>query len=75
MVLEKVKEVLAAHLRIDASEISEDSNIVEDLNADSLDIADILMELEEQFEIEISDEDALTLKTVGDVVNYISEKL
>ena len=68
---ERIIEVLSKQLRIDASEITEDSSIMEDLGADSLDLVEILMTLESEMGIVISDEDALTLKTVGDVADYL----
>ncbi|MBQ3195588.1 MAG: acyl carrier protein [Clostridia bacterium] len=68
---ERIIEVLAKQLRIDPSEINESSNIMEDLGADSLDLVEILMTLESEMGIVISDEDALTLKTVGDVAVYL----
>ena len=68
---EQIIEVLANQLRIDPSEITEDSNIMDDLGADSLDLVEILMTLESEMGITISDEDALTLKTVGDVAEYL----
>ncbi len=68
---ERIIEVLAKQLRIDPSEINENSNIMEDLGADSLDLVEILMTLESEMGIVISDEDALTLKTVGDVTVYL----
>lgn len=68
---ERIIEVLAKQLRLDPSEINENSNILEDLGADSLDLVEILMTLESEMGIVISDEDALTLKTVGDVAAYL----
>ncbi len=68
---ERVISTLAKQLRMDESEINESSSIMEDLGADSLDIVEILMTLESEMGITISDEDALTLKTVGDVVEYL----
>ncbi|MBR6594163.1 MAG: acyl carrier protein [Clostridia bacterium] len=68
---DRIIEVLAKQLRIDPSEINENSNILEDLGADSLDLVEILMTLESEMGIVISDEDALTLKTVGDVAAYL----
>lgn len=68
---DKVIDVLAKQLRIDPSEINDNSNIMEDLGADSLDLVEILMVLESEMGITISDEDALTLKTVGDCVDYL----
>ena len=68
---DRIIEVLAKQLRMDPSEINENSNIMEDLGADSLDLVEILMTLESEMGIVISDEDALTLKTVGDVAVYL----
>lgn len=68
---DRIIEVLAKQLRLDPSEINENSNIMEDLGADSLDLVEILMTLESEMGIIISDEDALTLKTVGDVAVYL----
>ena len=73
--IEKVIELLAKQFRIDASTISEETNIVEDLGADSLEIVDMLMALEENFGITVSDEEALTLKTVKDVAEFIERKV
>ncbi len=68
---ERIIEVLSKQLRIDPSEITDDSNIMDDLNADSLELVEILMTLESEMGITISDEDALKLKTVGDVTEYL----
>lgn len=73
--IEKIIELLAKQFRIDASTINEDTNIVEDLGADSLEIVDMLMALEENFGITVSDEEALTLKTVKDVAEFIERKI
>ena len=72
---EKIIELLAKQFRIDASTIDEGTNIVEDLGADSLEIVDMLMALEENFGITVSDEEALTLKTVKDVAEFIERKV
>lgn len=73
--IEKIIELLAKQFRIDASTINEETNIVEDLGADSLEIVDMLMALEENFGITVSDEEALTLKTVKDVAEFIERKV
>ncbi len=73
--VEKIIELLAKQFRIDTSAINEDTNIIEDLGADSLEIVDMLMALEENFGINVSDEEALTLKTVKDVAEFIEKKL
>ena len=67
---DRIISALAKQLRISPDEISLSSNIIDDLGADSLDLVEILMELETEFGITISDEDALKLKTVGDVVEF-----
>ncbi|MEO1958820.1 MAG: acyl carrier protein [Nautiliaceae bacterium] len=71
-IFEEVKEVIAENLNVDPSEITMDSNFVEDLNADSLDVVELVMALEEKFGIEIPDSDAENIKTVRDVVEYIA---
>lgn len=71
--VEKIKAILAKHLRVDASELREDANLIEDLGADSLDTVEILMALEETFNIEIPDEVAMKFKTINDLVAYIEK--
>ena len=71
---EKIRAILVKHLRVPPESITETTNIQEDLSADSLDIVEIIMELEETFGISISDEDAMTLKTVKDLMDYIEKK-
>lgn len=71
MVFEKVQEKVSEQLGVDADEISMESSFIDDLGADSLDIVELLMALEEEFDIEIPDEEAEKLVTVGDVVDYI----
>ena len=71
MIFEKVQEKVAEQLGVDADEVSLESSFIDDLGADSLDIVELLMALEEEFDIEIPDEEAEKLSTVGDVVDYI----
>ena len=73
MIFEKVKGILAEQLDIDEDSITADSSIVEDLGADSLDIVDLVMSLEDEFDTEIPDEAIEGIKTVGDIVHYIDE--
>lgn len=69
----KVKDIVVEQLGVDEEEISEQASFVDDLGADSLDIVELVMALEEEFDLEIPDEDAEKIVTVGDAVNYIKE--
>ncbi len=71
--LEKVKEVVVEQLDCDAAEVKEDSKFIEDLGADSLDVVELVMALEEEFDIEIPDEDAEGILTVADALKYIED--
>ena len=66
-----VKEVVVEQLDCDPAEVKEDSRFIEDLGADSLDVVELVMALEEKFDIEIPDEDAEKIKTVADAIKYI----
>jgi acyl carrier protein len=70
--LEKVKAVIVEQLNVEEDDVTEDASFVDDLGADSLDIVELVMALEEEFGISIPDEQAESIKTVGDAVNYIS---
>ena len=69
--LEKLKHVIIEQLGVEESEITLESSFIEDLGADSLDVVELIMALEEEFDIEIPDEDAEKILTVGDALNYI----
>ena len=69
--LEKVKAVIVEQLNVDEDDVTEDASFLDDLGADSLDIVELVMALEEEFGISIPDEQAEGIKTVGDAVNYI----
>ena len=71
-IYERVKEVLTDRLQIDEAEITHEASFQDDLNADSLDLVELIMELEDQFGVKISDEDAQQIQTVGQPVEYIS---
>ena len=70
-IAEKVKEIVSDKLDVDAADIEEDKDFIEDLKADSLAIVEVVLALEEQFEIEIPDEDTEKIKTVRDAIEYI----
>ncbi|MEI8300805.1 MAG: acyl carrier protein [Chlamydiota bacterium] len=75
MTVEKeVVEIIIEQLGVDAADVSLEKSFVEDLNADSLDLTELIMTFEERFGFEISEEDAEKLKTVGDVVTYINKR-
>lgn len=75
MVFEKIKKILAEQLDVDAEEMALDTNIAEDLGADSLDVVELLMSIEDEFDVEIPDEEIENLKTIGDVVEYIQNNM
>lgn len=73
MVFDKVKEIIIDQLDVDADKVTAGANIQDDLGADSLDVVDLVMSLEEEFDIEIPDEAVEGIKTVGDIVKYIED--
>lgn len=74
-VFQKVAAVIANHFDVDADQVTEAMSIKDDLNADSISVMEFVLELEEEFGTEISDEDAEQIETVGAAVNYISAHL
>ena len=70
-ILEKVKAVVVDQLNVEDDEVVEDASFIDDLGADSLGIVELVMALEEEFGVSIPDEDAESIKTVGDAVSYI----
>ena len=71
MVLEKVKAILAEQFDVEEDKITADTDLQEDLGADSLDVVDLLMSIEDEFEVEVPDEEIENIKTVGSPVSYI----
>lgn len=71
---QKVKEIIVEQLGVEESQVTEQAKFVEDLGADSLDTVELIMALEEQFSLEIKDEDAEKITSVGEAISYISEK-
>lgn len=74
MVFDKVKELIAEQLDVKADDITETSNIQDDLGADSLDVVDLVMALEDEFDVEIPEDRVENIKTVGDIVKFIEDK-
>ena len=71
---DRVKKVVAEQLQVDPEQITTEASFIEDLGADSLDVVELVMALEEEFDVEIPDEDAEKLGTVGAAVDYINQK-
>ena len=71
---ERVKEIIVEQLSVNAEQVTSNAKFIEDLGADSLDVVELVMAFEEQFGVEVPDEDAEKLQTVGDVVKYIEDK-
>ena len=74
MIFEKVKAILVDQLDVDEDAVTMESAITDDLGADSLDVVDMVMSLEEEFDMEIPDEEIENMKTVGDIVHFIEAK-
>ena len=73
MIFEKLKDIIAEQLSVDADEGTMDSNIQDDLGADSLDVVDLITTIEDEFDLSIPDEAVEEIKTVGDIVKYIED--
>jgi acyl carrier protein len=71
---EKVKQIIVDQLGVDANEVTPEANFIEDLGADSLDTVELVMAFEEEFDIEIPDEDAEKMMTVGQAIEYLQKK-
>jgi acyl carrier protein len=71
---DKVKEIIVENLGVDAEKVTESASFVEDLGADSLDTVELVMAFEEEFDVEIPDEDAERMRTVGEAIQYLKSK-
>ncbi len=71
--MDRIKKIIVDQLGVDESKITENSSFVDDLGADSLDIVELIMAFEEEFDIEIPDEDAEKMKTIGDAIKYLDK--
>ncbi len=72
---EKVKDIIANELGVEREKLTTDASFIDDLGADSLDIVELVMEFEKEFNIDIPDEEAEKLRTVGDALSYLNEKV
>ncbi|PTM59099.1 acyl carrier protein [Desmospora activa] len=72
--LERVQKIVVDHLGVDAAQVTPEAAIKDDLGADSLDVMDLILELEDEFSLEIADEEAEKINTVGDIVTYIDSR-
>ena len=72
--LDKIKSIVVDQLGVDEDQVTEDASFIDDLGADSLDTVELIMAFEEEFDVEIPDEDAQKIKTVKDVIEYIEAK-
>ena len=75
MIYEKILKLVAEQFAEEEESLSRDTNFMDDLNADSLDVVDMLMSLEDEFDVEIPDEEIEKMRTVGEVVSYIEEHM
>ncbi|RPF43269.1 acyl carrier protein [Hydrogenoanaerobacterium saccharovorans] len=75
MVFEKVRDIIVDQLDVEEDAVTMEANIIDDLGADSLDVVDLVMSLEEEFDTEIPDEEVENIKTVGDIVKFIEDQI
>lgn len=75
MVFDKIKDIIVERLDVEEDAVTMEASITEDLGADSLDVVDLVMSIEESFDVEIPDEEVENIKTVGDIVKYIENKV
>lgn len=75
MVFDKIKDIIVEQLDVEEDAVTMEASITEDLGADSLDVVDLVMSIEESFDVEIPDEEVENIKTVGDIVKFIENKV
>ena len=75
MVFDKIKDIIVEQLDVEEDAVTMEASITDDLGADSLDVVDLVMSIEERFDVEIPDEEVENIKTVGDIVKYIENKV
>ena len=75
MVFDKLKDIIVEQLDVEEDAVTMEASITDDLGADSLDVVDLVMSIEESFDVEIPDEEVENIKTVGDIVKYIENKV
>ena len=73
MIFDKIKDIIIEQLQVEESDVTMDTNLMKDLSADSLDAVEIIMAIEDEYGIEIPDEEAEKIQTVGDLVRYVEE--
>ncbi len=71
---DKIRDLVAEHLGVSMDEVVPEASFIDDLGADSLDIVELVMAIEEEFGLEISDDDAVKIQTIGDAINYVDER-
>ena len=75
MIFDKIKDIIVEQLQVDEAEVTMDTNLMKDLSADSLDAVEIIMAIEDEYGIEIPDEDAEKFQSVADIVKYVEERI
>ncbi len=73
MVFEKIKEIICEQLEVDEKKVTMESSLIDDLGADSLDLIDLVMSIEDEYDVEVPDDMIESIKTIGDVVKFIEE--
>lgn len=73
MIFDKIKDIIIEQLQVDEADVNMDTNLMKDLSADSLDAVEIIMAIEDEYGIEVPDEEAEKMQTVGDLVRYVEE--